>query len=368
MKAALISIDALDWEDLPVFRKARNMGRILAHADAIRSEAITPAQTYPCHASILSGSYPSRTFVIDNLSHPERRWQYCRSSIKCPILTDAARSSGLTTAAVCFPMTACADIDYLVPEIWTEREGDDSDPLFSSACSEKGYGYYLRHKAKLDWMRTPGMDLFASSVFVDIVKEQKPDIALLHLSYLDHQKHLHGSLASDVPHAVDFIDNLLGSVFEALSSDYIIFITGDHAHRAQKGSVDISIEGISVHPTGQSAEIYLDGISERDAISKLAAVDGIAKVYGQKELASLGLPPSFDIFAEAEEGYVFTPNGKVTASGHGYVGSEGPYPPFIAINAPCRFRTDRCSIVDEAPTILSLFGLKLDGADGKCLF
>ena len=97
----------------------------------------------------------------------------------------------------------------------------------------------------------------------DIVKEQKPDIALLHLSYLDHQKHLHGPLASDVPHAVDFIDNLLGSVFEALSSDYIIFITGDHAHRAQKGSVDISIEGISVHPTGQSAEIYLDGISER---------------------------------------------------------------------------------------------------------
>ena len=367
MKAALISIDGLDHEDLPAFSRTESLGRLIASAQIARSRAITPAQTYPCHASVLSGCYPEHTGVVDNLSHPGLSWQWWRSAIRTPIITDLAREAGLSTASVCFPMTAGADIDCLVPEIWAEKPDDDTDPVFQASCSEKGYRYYLRHKDRLDWMRTPGMDLFAAAVFVDIIREERPDLALLHLSYLDHQKHLHGPSALSVPHAVDFIDTLMKGVLDALGDDYMVFIIGDHGHRAQSKALPVMVDGMVVHPTGMSAEIYLDGIGVDEAASRLSAIEGIAHVYRKEELPSLHLPPSFDLFAVAAEGYVFSPSGKVTPSGHGYVGDDGPYPPFIAYGLPFTFVRKECSLVDEAPTVLKALGVDMPGADGTAL-
>ncbi len=364
MKAALISIDALDIEDLDVFSHFSSLARVLRKGQVIRSMAVTPAQTYPCHASILSGFYPEKTEIIDNLSHPSFEWQFWRESIKTKILTDYAKENGLSTASVCFPVTAGADIDYLVPEIWTKREGDDADPVFKSASSEKGYEYYLRHKEKLDWMRTPGMDIFASNVFISIIKEQRPDLALLHLSYLDHQKHMKSPRAKDIPYALSFIEELMEKVLEVLD-DYEIFIVGDHGHRKQiKGIVFGDDSRIILHPTGMTAEIYLDGISEAEAKQKLEAIEGVKRVYEMSEFESLHLPKSFSLFAVADEGYAFSLS--PTPAGHGYVGEEGPYPPFIAFNVPYALKKDTCSLVDIAPTILKTFGIEMD-ADGCSL-
>ena len=367
MKAALISIDGLDCEDLPVFSRTESLGRLLLSAQIVRSKAITPAQTYPCHASVLSGCYPEHTSVVDNLSHPERTWQWWRRSIKMPILTDLAKAAGFSTASVCFPMTAGADIDYLVPEIWTEADGDDTDPVFRAACSEKGYHFYLRYKDKLDWMRTPGMDLFAAAVFEDIIREEQPDLALLHLSYLDHQKHLHGPSAASVPHAVSFIDTVLKGVLDALGNEYAVFIIGDHGHRAQSKPLTLHLKGMSVHPTGMSAEIYLDGMSEEEAAGKLSAEKGIARVYRKHELPSLHLPSSMDLFVVCSAGYAFSSSGSVTPSGHGYAGDEGPYPPFIACGLSSRLSRKECSLVDEAPTILKSLGVDSGAMDGSPL-
>ena len=368
MKAALISIDGLSMEDLDVFSRTESIGSLLPSSSIARSMAITPAQTYPCHASILSGCYPERTGIIDNLSHPDMSWQWWRSSIRTPVMTDYARKAGLSTAAVCFPVTAGGDIEYLVPEIWAGSDRDDPDPVFRKASSEKGYGYYLRHKDKLDWMRTPGMDLFAASVFSDIVREQKPDLALLHLSYLDHQKHLHGPLASDVPHAVSFIDGLMGEVLSALGGGYAVFITGDHGHRRQDRAVQLPDDGrMVIHPAGMSAEIYLQGIGEDEAVSELSSSVGIGRIFRKGDLDALHLPSSFDLLAIAADGYAFSKDGNVTPSGHGYMGEDGPYPPFIMWNAPFSFRRDECTLVDEAPTVLRLLGIGMEGTDGSSL-
>ena len=367
MKAALISIDGLDCEDLPVFSRTESLGRLIASAQIARSRAITPAQTYPCHASVLSGCYPEHTGVVDNLSHPGLSWQWWRSAIRTPIITDLAREAGLSTASVCFPMTAGADIDCLVPEIWAEKPDDDTDPVFLSSCSEKGYRYYLRHKDRLDWMRTPGMDLFAAAVFEDIIREERPDLALLHLSYLDHQKHIHGPSASSVPHAVSFIDKLMEDIDAALGLEYALFIIGDHGHRAQSKPLSVSLDGIDIHSTGMSAEAYLDGIGEDEAYARLSAINGIKRIYRKKELPLLHLPKSFDLFLVADDGYAFSQTGAVTAAGHGYVGSEVPYPVFAAYNLPYKFRSDVCSLVDESPTVLKALGVDMPGADGTAL-
>ncbi len=369
MKAAFISIDGLDIEDLDAFSQTECIGSLLKNASVARSTAVTPAQTYACHASMLSGCYPARTGVADNLSHPDMQWQWQRSSIKVPVITDTARSAGLSTAAVCFPVTAGADITYLIPEIWTERDGDDPDPVFRSSSSEAGYEYYLRHRSKLDWMRTPGMDEFAAAAFSDIIRERRPDLALLHLSYLDHQKHLSGPRAEDVPHAVSFIDSLMKEAVDAMGDDYVIFIAGDHGHRAQSKAVNFSGDSrIVIHPTGMSAEVYLSGIAEDEAARELLCAEGISRVWRRDEFPLLGLSGAFSLFAECAPGYAFSKDGSVTPSGHGYVGEKGPYPPFIASGAPEPFRRDVCSLVDEAPTVLSLFGLAMPEADGEPLF
>ena len=60
---------------------------------------------------------------------------------------------------------------------------------------------------------------------------------------------------------------------------------------------------------------------------------------------------------------------KIQKSTHGYTPSDGPLPPF----AVCGRRAEKgkvigkARLVDEGPTILSLFGIGMEDTDGKVI-
>ena len=231
MKIILLSIDALMESDLEYFRKLPAMGRLLEKASVVpQIMSIYPTYTYACHASMASGCYPDRTKVAHNVTWPEEEWMWDRRYNKAEILTDVLKRNGYSTASVCFPMTGGADIDINVPEVWAEKPDDDTDPVFRKYSSEKGYRIYQKNKAKLNWMKTPAMDEFATDCVCDILDEHEPDFIMAHLSYLDHQRHNCGPESECVEHAIRFIDTCVEKILDH-ADDYKWIIVGDHGHR-----------------------------------------------------------------------------------------------------------------------------------------
>lgn len=387
MNVVVVSIDSLISGDLEYLARMKHMGAYLEKARGRANVVpIYPTYTYPCHVSLVTGCYPDKTGVYHNCSFPGMQWQWDSSVIRVPSVFDLARGAGLRTAAVCWPVTGGADIDFLVPEAWAGNEDGDPDPVFRRLSSEAGFGYYLRHKGLLDWMRTPGMDLFASACFCDIMRENDVDLAYVHFSYLDHQRHKNGVGSGLNMAALSFIDERMGEVFSAVGDDAEIIVLGDHGQRgfsqffSLRKLLDTMGLGdkILVHSCSMSAQVYLSGISEDEAGRILSDIRAehpglVERMFSKSEARDdHRLSGPFSFVLEAADGVSFTDDmdkGVVFPSGnshaaHGYLPRKGPFPPLCIKNRS--LQAQWCDSVDIAPTVMSLFGIDMP-CDGNVL-
>ena len=382
MKVVLISIDALIYEDLKYFSSLKNMGSLLSHSLVIpKIKPVFPTHTYVCHSSIFTGCYPDKTGIISN-TKPDGTWAWYRKEIKVPIITDFLKHHGYKTAAVCYPVTAGADIDYLVPEIWGPNEKYDADKIFEESSSDEGFKYYQRYKSYLDWMRTPGMDNFASKCFSSILKENDVDFATVHLSYLDHQRHKNGFESEKNIDAIKFIDLKLGEIFSSLSSDTTVIVLGDHGHRNYSKYFSLKKalqnEGLEKYFTilDYSYMAYiksdLDSNKAKELILKLKDKYPIECVMTRLEAKEkYHLDGDFTLVLTTSDGYTFSSCDDLYTqsinnhSSHGFLCEKAPFSPLIISNYSTNIK--ECDSVDIAPTILNLFNIKAEGMDGKVL-
>src|ERR1051326_6792276 len=124
----LISIDGLKPEyytqadryklKIPNLRRLCRQG---SFAEGV--ETIYPSLTYPSHTTIVTGVKPARHGIFSNhIWHDPGQqnddWFWYTSAIKTPTLWSEARKAGLKTAAIGWPVTVGAEIDYNLPEIW----------------------------------------------------------------------------------------------------------------------------------------------------------------------------------------------------------------------------------------------------------
>lgn len=96
-----------------------------AHAVAVRP--VFPSLTYPGHTTLVTGALPARHGICHN-KHIEPvadpPWLTDASLIQVPTLWDAVRARGGTTAAVLWPLTRGAGIDWNLPDIWPGGDGN----------------------------------------------------------------------------------------------------------------------------------------------------------------------------------------------------------------------------------------------------
>lgn len=119
----LISIDGLRPEyyldeswPAPTTRQLFLQG---AHAVAVRS--IFPSLTYPSHVTIVTGALPARHGVYNNRETApveDPKWLSDARLIRVPTLWDAVRDAGGTTAALNWPISVGAPIDWNIPDVW----------------------------------------------------------------------------------------------------------------------------------------------------------------------------------------------------------------------------------------------------------
>lgn len=417
-RTLVISIDALITKDISRMRTLPNLGRVLqnaAYAKDIR--CVYPTLTYPCHASIVTGCYPDRHGIPNNerfqpCATGRADWYWFRRDIRVPTVIDIAKDHGLSTASVTWPVMGDSGADYNVGEIWAPREEDDPTPWFQQANSSTVADIFEANKHLLCWMKTPQMDEFATRCAVDIIRRHRPDLMLLHLSYVDHQRHRLGVHSPELSGAFQFIDQQIGLVLEALEEtggveNTNIVLLGDHGQLPCKEMFHINsvfrdmgwltqrdgvVTSYRVYAAqcGLSAQIYLQpDMDRREVHQRLldmqrAYPQYIQRVFTKQEAADMRLTGEFDFVLEAGDQVTFskladqpqaaTPVSEMRAyklsnANHGHLPEKGDKPPFIVSGPDAKAGQilEGGRLVDEAPTILRLLGITPQGMDGTAL-
>ena len=419
-KLVVVSVDAMVGEDFEFARTLPAFSRLLENAAVADVEAVFPTVTYPNHAAQLTGCGPATTGIYNNLQFqpgvPEPEWFWYCKAIKVPTILDAARESGLTTSAIQWPVTAQANVDFLMPEIWDTDNWGGEDGLYRGNASPLMFQrYYPKHRDKIVWEPKRDFNEFACSIAEDVLAHEQPDVMFLHLVAVDAARHLTGPFTPAVHDALREVDawlsRLMGAIEEAGNTEITNFvIVSDHGHLATEQATNLNTlfkdRGfLRVDESGQlidydvyclsagfSAQLFLaEGISadrryEVEQYLKEIVADPsyrIEKIHTESEAQALyGLGGPFDYVVESEPGVLVGMDWNQRCIVHvgdddftGYLGNHGhaPWhgaqPVFIANGPDFEPGTDagRRSILDEAPTFAAVLGLELPHAEGTAM-
>lgn len=422
----MISVDGLanfyfddPKAEMPTIRQLAAEG---ARADGMK--ASLPTVTWPNHTTLVTGVSPSQHGVVGNNFFDRAAGRTIAliadplldkdQIVKVPTVYDLAKAYGLTTAAVRWPASRNAkSLDWTTPDVHSGNlVRQFTTPEVLQTCEAEGI--HLDQVASPD---DPLGDMFESRdalwthVFLDILRRHRPNLALLHITDVDHVEHVDGPRSREAYAAIKRADDQVRLVWDHLQKDFpgqaTIVVVSDHGFSpikrivlpnvvlSQAGLAKIAAEqvvggqaqGVS---QGGAGFIYVtDDANRAEVIEKVrqafVGIEGVAKIIGVDQFKEYGVadpqvdPHAPDLILLAEMGYVFGD----TAAGElpfeekperkGSHGHDPNYPDlramFVAAGAGIRpgVRLDTIANTSVAPTIARLLGFTIPGAEGKPL-
>jgi predicted AlkP superfamily pyrophosphatase or phosphodiesterase len=421
----VISFDCLSALDVPILEKLPHFQTLMKHGTYVQNvESIYPSVTYPCHTSIVTGNFPNRHGVINNtLLQPGNLspdWNWYRHCIQGTTLYDEVKKANLTTAALLWPVTGKANIDYNMPEIFANRPWQNQilvslmngSPLFQIDLNKR-FGHIR------NGLNQPELDDFVLESTVHTIKTKKPNLLLVHFTDLDSMRHFHGFSSQESIASIHRHHGRLGRIITALKESGIydnstIVVLGDHSALDENKVLNLNVlfnrqELISIDAKGKilnwkayckscdgSAYIY---VKDKQDLATLQIVNnllhsllddsesGIERVLTGEEACEKGADPTCAFMVEAKKGYYFledyegeylktiTENDvkadkKYTLATHGYSPEKESYSTFfMATGKGIRQNAVVSSIrlVDEGPTLARLLGVNLGDTDGRII-
>ncbi|MFD3448206.1 alkaline phosphatase family protein [Microbacteriaceae bacterium 4G12] len=413
----LSSLDFSLLQELPHFRSLIERG-----VYAKKVESIYPSVTYPCHATIVTGNYPVRHGVINNtLIQPGSAspdWHWHRKSIQGTTLYDEAKRKQLKTAALLWPVTAKANIDYNMPEIFPNRPWQNQ--IFVSLLNGSPF-YQWELNQKFGHIRNglqqPALDDFTLAATIHTIQTKKPNLMLVHFTDLDTQRHYHGFSSPEAIAAVRRHDVRLGTIIDALKEsnmyeDTTIIALGDHSALDESNAINVNVllrkQGlITLNKKGKvtdwkayckscdgAAYIYVQDDADLQTKQKVSSLlksllddptSGIEFILSGEEAARRGADSNCAFMLEAKKGYYFledcegdyiqtvTPadtaiDKKYTLATHGYSPTKENYSTiFMAAGKGIKQNVaiPFMRLIDEGPTMARLLGLHLGNTDGR---
>lgn len=385
--------------------------RQLAAEGVVADGALTvfPSITYPSHTSMVTGAYPARHGIFYNAIKDSKvgAWYWEADSIQTPTLWDAVRAAGKTSAAIFWPASVGAPIDYNIPV--RRANGDEKgDQLamtrpyvtpstllaeFEAACGPLQAEHLGHHDDQFD--KTVGK--LASY----IIKRHKPSLTAIHFLGADHTQHAHGTDAPEVRHAVHVIDSMIGAVLHALGDAGIreqtaVIVTGDHGHAdteaAFSPNIYLKTHGLltdreqwkaKFETAGGSAFLFLRDPHDRETEAQVRRIlselpdgqDTLFRIADREELDRLGAHPDAAFGLAMRKGIVATESFKgipyrkrTFGSAHGYhPHTPGMETGFMAAGAGIKKagKLPPIEIVDIVPLISKLLALDIEAPDGE---
>jgi predicted AlkP superfamily pyrophosphatase or phosphodiesterase len=411
----LISLDGFPAQALgdprlpmPTLRKLMAEGTT---AESMRP--VNPTVTWPNHTAMVTGVSAASHQVLFNgtlVRRPDgsaaiEPWLAKDQMVNSPTVYDLAYEAGLTTAQVDWvAIYKAKTIHWQFPENPDARGAIEGELVARRLVTEEQLEDF-DHGASSAWQ-----DEIWTDAAVDILKEHRPNLLLVHLLTLDNTNHEYrpGSNASFT--AMALLDRHLEQILDAIKESgrlhqATVLIVSDHGFetvhnvihpdaflqkqgfaRNNGGDAHISV---SVLCEGGVALVYINDRARknewlpqlRDLFGKLEGVD---RVIGESEFTSLGLPRPAqsnqgpDLVLTAKQDYQFengttgevitrVPAGRGT---HGFLNSDPAMQAvFLAWGAGIRkgSRIGPIDNIDVAPTIAKLLGLQMKTAQGRVL-
>ncbi|MGH9405343.1 MAG: alkaline phosphatase family protein [Terriglobia bacterium] len=367
-----------------------------SYADAV--VGVYPTSTYPSHTTLVTGCLPAQHGIFTNLSSrvagkSAQDWFWFAKAIKCPTLWDEAAAHHLTVASVAWPVTAGANIDWDVPEIWNPAEGMVADPLYVAKFMNPVFGLQL-----LGALGPPqpngDSDVLRSRIATYVIETHKPDLTLVHMVDLDAIQHRRGPRSPAVAATLTQIDGHIGELLSALHSaaiarDTDVFVVSDHGFLPVERLINPNVLLVGAglltadangNITGGKIDTVANGGSffiywpasenlrpEIGRALKPLFDRGLAwAVLDRQALKNLGADPGAQMALDAPTGAMYGETGRgelvsgASGGDHGYLPfRKGLAASFIAWGPDIRPGVDvhRIRMIRVAPTILRAMGI-----------
>ncbi|HZY37574.1 MAG TPA: ectonucleotide pyrophosphatase/phosphodiesterase [Mucilaginibacter sp.] len=383
--------------------------------------SVFPAYTYPSHTAMLTGALPARSKIVFNqpIGDKSGNWNWYAKYIKVPTIWQALHKARMKTAAVMWPGTVGADIDYNLSEIWDNDHPDDRATEVRKHTTPAGLYEEIEQNAtgRLDSNNMNdnyfSLDENAGRMAAYIFKKYKPNLLALHFATVDGFEHEYGRDADSVRLAVETDDTVIGDVLQAveqsgLKDSTTVIIVGDHgfSNINQIFRPNMLIKNVQARfiAAGGSAFLYRTASTMREEVPALvkAVIDSLDKlpadkrklfrIVDRKELDDMGADSNAILALAAQPGLVFSGavkagsavnNGPGTSiqqnslagvfvpthgGHHGYDPNiPDMYTGFIAEGAGIvkGGHIHELRVTDIAPLIAKLLGIQFNTPDGK---
>ncbi len=410
----LISIDGLrpefyldrEWP-APMLRQLVEDG---SHTEAVRG--VYPSVTYPSHTTMVTGALPARHGIFYNAPfEPEGatgRWYWEAEAIRVPTLWQAVRVTQGTSAAIGWPVSVGAEIDFLVPEIWPldqdttfveHTRAHCNPPGLLSELEREATGRLRKENFTLNYLTR---DDRAGDMAAYLLERYKPTLLLVHLIGTDHFQHEDGRMSRRVVRAVAAADRAVSQIYEAAQNAGIaertaFVVTGDHGHvdlhSELAPNVWLAAAGLrtvaedrgdwraTFHVTGASAFLHLADPSDSAAVAKVRevlssqprGVRDLFRIVDREELDRLGAAPEAVLALDPQPGVNLSSKATgdalrpATGATHGWIPTfQHIQTGFVAAGAGVRQGgvAAQLRLVDVAPFVAELLGLDFSPSDG----
>jgi predicted AlkP superfamily pyrophosphatase or phosphodiesterase len=384
--------------------KTTNLAQMMkdgVHANGVNS--VFPSMTYPSHTSIITGVRPAKHGIyFNNMFEPTGStgkiyWE--DSSIKVPTLWTAAKAKGLKTAALMWPVSAGAPVNFNFSDVGSMGEANREQRAVPSGIVAELKKNLFNDSPRIEY----GKDRNIANIAAYVIKKDKPNLMTIHFFGVDHYSHMEGREGPAVRAAIAHADSSVAVVIDALKSagiwDKTVFIvTGDHGFMDVTTSVNPNIwlikEGLitdvkkdewkaQFYSVSGSGYLYLKDKNDTKTATQVlnmlnnlpAEEKKLFRIIDRKQLDKAGANPevAFAITAEngaslgnAMTGDAVKPRTKGGAHGH-FPDFREIRTGFVAVGPGIRKNSviEEMNVIDIAPYISQVLGLSMPGVEGK---
>lgn len=344
---------------------------------AVATESVFPSETIPAHATMITGTLPADHGVISDCpfdekgAAPSEKPYKSAGELKTDTIWELARRMNLVTAAVGFPLTADAAINFNLP--------DDAN------------------------------DLSKASVAAEIIERHRPNLLLVNFTSFDAAQRRYGLLSEESLKSLDVVDGLVKKIVDATERSRIAEATtfivvsdsgaasvekefNPNVILAKKGWLASDAQGRIVswravaQPFGGSAAIFVRDPQDEKFVREVEEFfnqqaekpdSPIWRVISKRDAAKLGADPRAALYLDAAPSYAISSKmigSSVTKAAfraaRGYAPSRAEMRGVFIIagnGIKSGARLEYARLIDVAPTIARLLGLEMKTARGRVL-
>ena len=301
------------------------------------------SNTYPVHATVSTGKLPKDHGIISNLLPPkkngERPWAEMASGIKAKTIWEAAREKKLSTAAMLWPVTCGADIDYHMPEVHPQKGQNmlarslrDGNALFQLAALLKHGGKLIKAvKGLAHGGGQPALDNFTTAVTCDMLKAKKPDLALVHLIAYDTLFHSAGSKGKELDSAKKALDTNLGRLLESSRYCDTVIVFSDHSQLDVHGNINLNaVYGSTAFFEQAGGSAFADKGAE-SLTADMEKQPWFGRYLTKEEMEESGYAGKALFGIAAKPGFFFSESSAACKGNHGYPADYEDYRVFYGV-------------------------------------